>query len=65
MTGHGICKYADGAVYEGDWVDNKMHGIGKYTYANGTVDHDGEWRMVNLIIMNEVNHLIIFYLFST
>ena len=30
-------------VYEGQYHDGMMHGRGKYTFADGTVDHDGEW----------------------
>ena len=32
-----------GASYVGEFKDGKMHGLGKYTFANGTVYHDGEW----------------------
>lgn len=28
--------------YEGDWSDGKMHGYGKYLYADGGV-YEGEW----------------------
>lgn len=27
--------WADGATYEGDWVDNKMHGHGVFTWVDG------------------------------
>ena len=39
--GKGTAKsQGDGAghVYEGDWVDDKKHGKGTYTWANGEVD---------------------------
>ena len=30
-------RYADGAVYEGDYIDGKRHGRGVYRYADGSV----------------------------
>ena len=35
MHGYGKYFYSDGGVYEGEWVDGKMHGRGLYTFANG------------------------------
>ena len=34
---HGFGKYrwADGAVYEGDWLDNKLEGFGVYKWPDG------------------------------
>ena len=29
--------------YVGQFEDGKRHGLGKCTFANGTVYHDGEW----------------------
>ena len=37
-----IKQYDDGGIYEGSWVDSKMHGKGTYTFANGNV-YEGEW----------------------
>ena len=34
---------ADGGTYVGQYKDGKMHGVGKYTFADGEVAHDGEW----------------------
>jgi hypothetical protein len=34
--------YADGGVYEGDWVNSKAEGKGKLTLADGTV-YEGDW----------------------
>ena len=28
MQGQGTYKYADGGIYEGQWLDSKMHGKG-------------------------------------
>ena len=33
---------SNGDVYEGDWVDNMMHGTGKYTTSDGTV-YEGQF----------------------
>ena len=35
--------YADGAKYVGEYKDDKKHGLGKFTFADGTVLHDGEF----------------------
>ena len=41
---HGLGKLtnADGAKYVGQWYADRPH-VSKYTYADGTVWHDGEW----------------------
>ena len=39
----GTKTWADGGKYVGQFKDDKRHGRGKYTLANGKVDHDGEW----------------------
>ena len=36
-------KYEDGNRFEGEFKDDKKHGHGVYTYANGDV-YDGEWK---------------------
>ena len=35
-------KYANGDIYEGDWVDDKYHGKGTLKYANGDI-YEGIW----------------------
>jgi hypothetical protein len=35
--GYGTFYYASGSSYEGQWLDNKKHGEGKYTLPNGKV----------------------------
>ena len=35
-------KYADGAVYEGDWLDDDFNGKGTIKLRNGAV-YEGEW----------------------
>lgn len=46
-TGKGTVIYAapDGGVaekYEGEWLDGKMHGYGKYYYGDGGM-YEGDW----------------------
>jgi hypothetical protein len=31
----GVYEWADGRRYEGDWLDNNMHGKGVYTWKDG------------------------------
>ena len=33
--GKGKLIHADGDIYEGDWLDDKAHGIGVYLHING------------------------------
>jgi len=40
--GKGHMVYADGDVYEGAWEENKAHGVGSYTEADGT-KYTGQW----------------------
>ena len=30
-------------IYEGEWLDDKANGKGKYTHIDGTT-YDGEWK---------------------
>ena len=34
-NGYGRFILADGDVFEGNWVDDKAHGLGNYFYAEG------------------------------
>ena len=36
-TGEGVLHYEWGGVYEGSFLDNKRHGLGIWTWADGTV----------------------------
>ena len=38
---YGIYRHADGAGYEGDWIDGKLSGQGKYIFADGDVYEGG------------------------
>ena len=31
----GVCDYANGDKYDGDWKEDRAHGMGTYTYATG------------------------------
>ena len=45
-NGKGLCKYPNGAVYEGEWKDSDRHGFGICKYHNGDV-YEGEWKDSN------------------
>ena len=42
-NGFGKHVTSDGHVYEGYFKDNKKHGRGELTAADGTVEYDGTW----------------------
>ena len=42
MHGKGIFKWADGRVYEGDYVDDKKHGFGRVIWPDDR-EYEGEW----------------------
>lgn len=35
--------HADGDIYEGEWLNDKAHGRGKYKHSNGAT-YEGEWQ---------------------
>ena len=35
MNGYGVCKWSDGKVYSGYWLDNQKSGKGCYTWEDG------------------------------
>ena len=35
--------HADGDIYEGEWLDDKANGQGKYTTHNGNI-YEGSWK---------------------
>jgi len=41
-NGYGLCRFADGSIYEGEWVDGKRHGVGVYANVRGDV-YAGDW----------------------
>jgi len=38
----------NGSIYIGTWSNDKIHGKGKFTYSDGTVDEGKWWRGVRL-----------------
>ena len=40
--GHHTFKYANGDMYEGEWLDGRRHGTGVYTWASGD-EYYGDW----------------------
>lgn len=42
-TGKGVYTFSENSKYEGEWLDDKMHGAGIYTYTNGDY-YSGEWK---------------------
>jgi hypothetical protein len=41
MNGRGRLIMEDGSWYEGEWLNNKVHGHGMLTYEGGS--YEGEW----------------------
>lgn len=41
--GVGRMVYPSGDIYEGEWLDNKMHGEGSYTYKKTGDIYSGSW----------------------
>ena len=41
-SGHGVCTYADGKIYTGDWTNNKRNGQGTLKYPKGKT-RAGNW----------------------
>jgi len=37
MQGRGILQHPSGALYEGEFKDNMYHGMGTYTFKDGSV----------------------------
>lgn len=43
-NGAGRFYYQDGGMYDGNWVEGKMHGIGRLYYQSGKLAYEGEWK---------------------
>ena len=39
----GKMRYANGELYEGDWLSGKRHGFGTYLYSDGS-EYEGDWK---------------------
>jgi len=44
MEGKGKITYADGSYFEGDLIDGKMHGNGKYFWESTGHWYEGEYK---------------------
>jgi len=40
--GHGVYIFANGDLYQGQWLSDKKHGEGTFKYSNGESYH-GQW----------------------
>ena len=40
IHGRGVFRFADGDVYEGEWKEDKIHGIGIMTTKDGIVTYE-------------------------
>jgi hypothetical protein len=43
MQGHGVKKFVNGDIYEGEFSNGKEWGIGKHRCTNGA-SYEGEWK---------------------
>jgi len=43
LEGIGRFEYLNGALYDGDWKENKKQGKGKLIEANGNCIYNGDW----------------------
>jgi hypothetical protein len=43
MHGQGTFQWANGVKYDGEWCEDKAHGIGVQTRADGSIIHSGSW----------------------
>jgi len=40
---HGRHEYKNGGVYEGEWINNRRDGLGKFKWSDGT-QYIGLWK---------------------
>jgi len=45
FTSHrvGVCEYANGNRYKGEWENDKKNGQGQFNYSNGN-KYEGQWK---------------------
>lgn len=43
MNGHGILTWKDGRKYEGQFINDKRHGLGIFKWVDGRI-YDGSWK---------------------
>ena len=49
MSGFGMFKWPSGNIYEGEWLANRRHGLGKITDRKGRLRMQGTWQMGNFL----------------
>ena len=42
-NGHGIFVEKEGSIFEGEWVNDKQHGIGKEVWPLGNITYFGDY----------------------
>ena len=45
--GKGAYTWADGSIYDGDWVENRIEGFGAYVWVDGR-RYVGQWLNNNM-----------------
>ena len=45
MSGYGVFTWPSGNVYEGEWLANRRHGVGKVVDSTGKTKKAGNWEM--------------------
>lgn len=55
MSGFGIFQWPSGNVYEGEWLANRRHGLGKLTDLKGRIRQTGFWQMGKFIREEKTN----------
>ena len=54
MSGFGVFKWPSGNVYEGEWLANRRHGLGKITDSKGNTKQAGQWQMGKFVHSDEM-----------
>ena len=50
----------NGQEYSGEWVGGKQHGPGVLRHKDGTVIHDGEWKVDHSVCIYSIYYTSIF-----
>jgi hypothetical protein len=53
--GSGECAWSDGRCYRGEWMQGQAHGRGVETRADGSIRHDGLWKMNRPVHQHKLN----------
>lgn len=46
-NGRGVMRFNDGSIYDGEWQNSVMTGIGTCTFSDGISEYRGEWKNGN------------------